>query len=417
MFLCGRFLRSEAVVMNLASAYAAISTLSILTVDDGMELCVDFYRFKVEGTTAKATKHVHCPDNSTVQGNFAEYKLDPVLKLAKHVIMPQNTEIGTVIHAGEHVVSKQKQVALSLITSGRDATFVTNFVKPLGVIQVSTSNGYVLYQVCQDDGVASYRPIVAPSDDSFRTLNRNNLQLCGLTFGHTPDGLIWESQGQCRKLVVEGKSASLKPEACPKVEKLVFSMTALKNRAASAKGELPDAEVNTTSAVLYLRPKPVTTTTTPEPTTEVSETAVSSSTTEGEVTSTVPLEPWVIVFICVVVGIAFGVLIGLGVYYKIKGKRTGRKSKKRERKPWIPSSNTKSNITSNIKSNLTSNIPANVPSSPTPEEKPQVIITRGGDLVSPEKVDENGKVIPGHVSPTYYANWPVKEHPSQLGSV
>ncbi|CAD5222931.1 unnamed protein product [Bursaphelenchus okinawaensis] len=132
----------------------------------------------------------------------------------------------------------------------------------------------------------------------FETLNRNELQVCGLTFGHTSDGLIWESQGKCRKLVVEGKSASLKPEACPKVEKVVFSMAALKNRAPSAKSELLDAEVDTTLAVLYLNAKPVTITTTLEPTTEVSEAAFSESTTSSSA-STLLGHPWIIVMMMI----------------------------------------------------------------------------------------------------------------------
>ncbi|CAD5205478.1 unnamed protein product [Bursaphelenchus okinawaensis] len=385
--------------MNLASAYAAISTLSILTVDDGMELCVDFYRFKVEGPTAKSSRHVHCPDNSTVQGDVAEYKLYSGLNFTKHFIMPQNTEVGTVLHAGEHLVGPDPYVAFSMVSAGRDPTYLKSADKHGDVLQISTSNGHVFYQECKDGGKARY--ILMSANVVFETLNRNDLQVCGLTFGHTSDGLIWESQGKCRKLVVEGKSASLKREACPKVEKLVFSMAALKNRAPSTKGELPDAEVDTTLAVLYLKPKPVTTTTTPEPTTEIAETAVSNSTTEGSDTSTVSVDPWMIGLICVVVGISIGIVVALVVFYKMKGKRTHKKSKKRKKKTSNTSSDTSSNIKSNI-SNITSNTPAdtksNIPAqSPTPKEEPKKgkVIVIGKRLV-PETVDANGNVIPAH---------------------
>ncbi|CAD5222933.1 unnamed protein product [Bursaphelenchus okinawaensis] len=384
--------------MDLASAYAAISTVSILTVDDGMELCVDFYRFKVEGSTANASRHIHCPDNSTVQWDFAEYKLVQGSTFTKNFIVPQNTEFDTVVHAGEHLYGTRPQVALTLITGKRDPVVLEIVGKPDGGLQTSTSNGHVFYQDCSTRE-GSYKPSIAGG--KFNNLNLNQLDVCKLTFGHTPDGLIWESEGKCRKLVVEGQTASLKPEACPKVEKLVFTMAALKNRAPSAKGELPDVEVDTTLAVLYLKPKPVTTTTTLEPTTEVSETAVSNSTTEGSVTSTASVDPWMIGLICVVVGISIGILVALVVYYKMMGKRTHKKSKKRKKKTSNTSSDTSSNIKSNI-SNITSNTPAdnksNIPGpSPTPKEEPKkgkVIIT--GKKFVPEQVGANGQVIPAH---------------------
>ncbi|CAD5217203.1 unnamed protein product [Bursaphelenchus okinawaensis] len=373
--------------MDLASAYAAISTLSILTVDDGMELCVDFYRFKVEGPTAKASRHIHCPDNSTVQGDFAEYKFYSGLTFTKHFIVPQNTEVGTVLHAGEHLVGPDPYVAFSMVSAGHDPKYLISVKNQPGGLQSCPSNGHVFYQEC-GTSEAYYTPTPIPAGGKFNSLNLNQLGVCKLTFGHTPDGRIWESQGQCRKLVVEGESAILKPEACPKVEKLVFTMAALKNRAPSAKGELPDAEVDTTLAVLYLKPKPLTTTTTPEPTTEVAETAVPNSTTEGSDASTVPVDPWMIGLICVVVGISIGIVVALVVFYKMKGKRTRRKSKKRKKKTSNTSSDTSSNIKSNISSNTPSNTPSNVPPSPTPKEK--AIIKTG----NPEMANADGKVVP-----------------------
>ncbi|CAD5205744.1 unnamed protein product [Bursaphelenchus okinawaensis] len=304
--------------MDFLKVYTAISTLSLLAVDDRTELCVDFYAFKVENKNAVASKYVQCPGNSTVEADFAKYKLDSTIKYTKHMIVPQSTNVDTVLHVGEYE-GRPPQVGFWLAPNGRDPKFLTAKAKRDDLVQVSSSSGYVFGQGCTYLG-SFYFPIKNPN--SLKLTNFDSPKICGMTFGHTSEGLIWEAQGQCLKLVVEGKLPSMKAEPCPTVDKVMFTMTALKNRDSSTQGDLTDAQLDTTLALLYLKEKPLTTTTEleEETTTEVNATTqVVDIVTESD--SSLPL--WQIgLIIGIVLAVLLLVLAGVYCYCRKKGQNT-----------------------------------------------------------------------------------------------
>ncbi|CAD5205716.1 unnamed protein product [Bursaphelenchus okinawaensis] len=306
--------------MDFLKAYTAISTLSILAVDDNTELCVDFYAFKVENNNAVASKYVRCPGNSTVVTDFAKYKLHSTFNYTKHMIVPQSTDVGTVLHVGEYVQLSQTQVTFTLASNGRDPKFLGFVRKRSDDVQASSSPGYVFYQRCALMDAFCF-PISAP--DSIKSADFGSLKVCGLTFGHTSDGLIWEGQGQCLKLVDDGKLPIMKAESCPTVDKVMFSMTALKNRDPSTQGDLTDAQLDTTLALLYLKEKPLTTTTELEEETTTTEANATTQVVDIVTESDSSLPLWQIgLIIGFVLAVLLLVLAGVYCYCRKKGQNT-----------------------------------------------------------------------------------------------
>ncbi|CAD5205717.1 unnamed protein product [Bursaphelenchus okinawaensis] len=305
--------------MDFLKAYTAISTLSILAVDDRTELCVDFYAFKVENNNAVASKYVRCPGNSTVVADFAKYKLDSTIKYTKHMIVPQSTNVDTVLHVGEYE-GRPPQVGFWLAPNGRDPKFLTAKAKRDDLVQISSSSGYVFGQGCTYLG-SFYFPIKNPN--SLKLTNFDSPKICGMTFGHTSEGLIWEAQGQCLKLVVEGKLPSMKAEPCPTVDKVMFTMTALKNRDSSTQGDLTDAQLDTTLALLYLKEKPLTTTTELVEETTITEVNATTQVVDIVTESDSSLPLWQIgLIIGIVLAVLLLVLAGVYCYFRKKGKKT-----------------------------------------------------------------------------------------------
>ncbi|CAD5205690.1 unnamed protein product [Bursaphelenchus okinawaensis] len=278
--------------MGFLKAYTAISTLSILAVDDRTQLCVDFYTFRFEGETAIASKYVNCPGNSTVEADFA----------------------GTPIET------------FTLVSSGRDPQFLNVEFQfnqhESDVFQAGFSPGYMFYQNCRTLE-SQYCEI---SDCMRRKLNFGSLKICGLTFGQTSEGLIWEDKDQCLKLVVDEQYVgSMKAEPCPNVDKVMFTMVSnfflfldgFEKLKPLTQGDLSDAQVDTTLALLYLQEKPPTATT--EETTITTTVKEVSKVTDKEPEPDSSLPPWQMGLIGGIIA-AMVVLVLAGVYWYLKKK-------------------------------------------------------------------------------------------------